>query len=196
MNPEIVNPPIIMRRFTPVTDPQTVQELEGIARKLRLAVTGVPNFIRLLAQSPATLRAYARAEAALSKGQLPSSQREEIALAVAEINGSDYCLEFHQQGGRRAGLSDDEVGFARKAAATDSKTRVMLRFVQAVVLQRGEISDDDYVAVRRAGFSEAEIIEILANVSLNIFTNYFNILARTESDCLPSREICKLLAAG
>jgi hypothetical protein len=56
----------------------------------------------------------------------------------------------------------------------------MLHFVQAVVLQRGEVSDTDFSTVKNAGFAEAEIIEILTNVILNTFTNYFNLLARTD----------------
>lgn len=171
-----------MSRLTPVIDKQCVQELEGIARKLHVAAAGVPNYLRLLAQSPAALRAYAQAEAALSKGLLTQHRREEIALAVAEINGSDYCLEIHERAGKQAGLNEEEIRCARQASAVEAKTKAMLGFVQAVVLQRGEVSDEDYLAIREAGFSEAEVIEILANVGLNIFLNYFNILARTDPD--------------
>ena len=58
----------------------------------------------------------------------------------------------------------------------------MLRFTQSMVLQRGEISDDDLGALRKAGFSDAEVIEIVANIALNVFTNYLNILSKTEVD--------------
>jgi hypothetical protein len=56
----------------------------------------------------------------------------------------------------------------------------MLRFTQAVVLQRGEVSDDDFQALRKAGFTDAQIVEIVANIALNIFSNYFNSVAKTE----------------
>jgi uncharacterized peroxidase-related enzyme len=184
---------IVMSRLTPIIDHQCVQELAGIARKLHLAAGGVPNFLRLMAQSPAALRAYAQAEVALSKGLLAQPQREEISLAVAEINGSDYCLELHTQAGKKSGLTDEDVRLARQASATEGKTKAMLCFVQAVVLQRGEVNDVDYLAIRAAGFSEAEIIEILANVGLNIFLNYFNILARTDPDHAPEPEPKRIL---
>lgn len=128
------------------------------------------------------MKAYLLAEEALGNGRLTLHQREEISLAVAEINGSNYCLATHELAGKQAGLSDEEVTLARKAWSNDAKTKAMLHFVQAVVLQRGEISDDDFSALRTAGFAEAEIIEILANVVLNIFTNYFNLLAQTDLD--------------
>jgi uncharacterized peroxidase-related enzyme len=138
-----------------------------------------------MAQSPAATMAYALAEGALAQGQLSGRQREQIALAVAEINGSKYCLLAHSATGRNAGLTAEEIQSARRAAAPDAKADRMLRFTQSMVLQRGEISDEDLGALRKAGFSDAEIIEIVANIALNIFTNYLNILSKTELD-LPS----------
>jgi len=180
-----------MWRLTPTETKQSAQELQKIARKLRLKGNGVPNFLRLLVKSPASLKAYAQAREALESGQLTPHQREEISLAVAEINGSKYCLAAHVVAGRQAGLNDEEIRFARKATALDPKAEAMLHFVQAVVLQRGEVNDDDFSSMQKAGFSEAEIIEILANVVLNIFTNYFNILAQTDLDNPPSQPVGK-----
>jgi len=79
-------------------------------------------------------------------------------------------------------LSEEEIGFARKAAANDRKAEAMLRFTQAVVLQRGRIRDTELRAVRSAGISEAELIEVMANIALNVFTNYLNIVSKTEVD--------------
>jgi len=171
-----------MWRLNPVPEEQFVRELRGIASRLHPAGNVEPHFLRLLAQSPASLTAYLRAEEALGTGRLTPHQREEISLAVAEINGSHYCVATHELAGKHVGLSDEDVSFARKAWSKDSKTQAMLHFVQAIVLQRGEISDDDFSAMRSAGFAGPEIIEILANVGLNIFTNYFNLLAQTDLD--------------
>ena len=66
---------------------------------------GIPNFLRILAKSPAAALAYMLAEGALAEGRLSGRQREQIALAVAEINGSEYCLQAHSAAGRNAGLS-------------------------------------------------------------------------------------------
>jgi len=135
-----------------------------------------------MANSPASLRAYIRAEAALVRGQLTPRQREQVALAVAEINGSSYSLSAHYDAGKSLGLTPQEMQLARNATAADPKAETMLRFTQAVVLQRGEISDDDFQALRKAGFTDAQIVEIVANIALNIFTNYFNSVAKTEVD--------------
>ena len=171
-----------MWRLTPIEAGPSDKDLQAIAEKLHPNERDIPNFLRLLAKSRAATVAYVQAEEALANGELTPYQREQIALAVAEIDGSAYCLAVHEKVAREIGLSDEEIQSARKALANNPKTQAMLHFVQAVVLQRGEVSDADFWAVRQAGFSEVEVVEILANISLNIFANYFNILAWTDLD--------------
>jgi uncharacterized peroxidase-related enzyme len=141
-----------------------------------------PRFLQLMANSPASLRAYIRADAALVRGQLTPRQRAQVALAVAEINGSSYSLSAHYDAGKSLGLTHQEMQLARNATAADPKAETMLRFTRSVVLQRGEVSDEDFQALRKAGFSDAQIVEIVANIALNIFSNYFNSVAKTEVD--------------
>ncbi len=148
----------------------------------RLGFEGIQNFLKILARSPAAALAYTLADGALAEGRLSRRQREQIALAVAEINGSKYCMLAHSAIGRQAGLTGEEIQSARRAAAPDAKADRMLRFTQSMVLQRGEISDEDLGALRKAGFSDEEMIEIVANIALNVFTNYLNILSKTELD--------------
>jgi uncharacterized peroxidase-related enzyme len=140
------------------------------------------NFLHLLANSPAALNAYQACAGALARGQLTPRQRELLALTVAEINGARYCLSAHYALARSLGLDDAEIRAARRATSADPQTRSLLRFAQAVALQRGEISDADFASLRQAEFSDALIAEIVSNVALNIFTNYFNLVARTDID--------------
>ena len=140
------------------------------------------NFLRLLANSPAALNAYVACAGALSEGQLTPRQREVLALAIAEINGARYCLSAHYALARKLGLGDDEIRAARRATSLDPQTHAMLRFAQAVALQRGELSDADFQSLRQAGFTDALITEIVSHIALNIFTNYFNAVARTNID--------------
>jgi uncharacterized peroxidase-related enzyme len=147
-----------------------------------LKLAQAPRFLQVMANSPAAFRAYVLADAALLRGRLTRRQRKQVALAVAEINGSTYSLSAHYDAGKRLGLTDHEMQLARNAVASDPKTQTMLRFTQAVVLQRGDISDEDFQALVKAGFTNAQIIEIVANIALNIFSNYFNSVVRTEVD--------------
>lgn len=140
------------------------------------------NFLHLLANSPAALDAYAACVEALSQGQLTPRHRELLALTVAEINGARYCLSAHDALARKLGLDENEIRAARRATSADRQTHAMLRFAQSVALQRGELSDADFQSLRQAGFTDALIAEIISHIALNIFTNYFNSIARTDID--------------
>jgi AhpD family alkylhydroperoxidase len=113
--------------------------------------------------------------------------REQIALAVAQENDCDYCLAAHTALGRSVGLSDEAIRDSRRGASPDSKTDAALRFARLIVEKRGRVSDEDVARVRYAGHTDAEIAEIVANVAVNIFTNYFNHVAETEVDFPPAQ---------
>ena len=140
------------------------------------------NFLRLLANSPPAFKAYLGCMDALARGQLTPRQRELLALCIAEINGARYCLSAHCDSARKIGLDAEEIDWARRATARDLPTRAMLRFAQSVTLQRGELSELDFKALRLAGLTDALIAEIITHIALNIFTNYFNRVACTDID--------------
>lgn len=147
-------------------------------------------FLRLLARSPAVREAYLTAESALAQGALTTSQREMIALTVAEINNSQYGVAVHGAAGRLAGLTEQDVELARRASAAEPRNLAMLHFARAVALQRGEVSDTDFSRLRAEGFSDAEITEIVAHVALNVFANYLNNVARTQPEAATAARIC------
>jgi uncharacterized peroxidase-related enzyme len=146
------------------------------------------NFFQLLANSPAATKAYLSWNGALAAGgQLTGRQREILALAVAEINGAKYDLEAHARASRSLGMSEQDICLARKATAPAPNDKALLQFARAVVLQRGDISDLDFEAMRRAGFTDAQITEVISAIALNIFTNYFNHVGRTPLEPPPAR---------
>lgn len=167
---------------TPIDTPALNPEARGLLDGLHFNPGEASNFLHILAKSMAAMRAYCEAENALAGGELTAGEREQIALAVAEINGSKYCLRQHAAAARKAGLSEADIRLAGRATATDARARAMLAFVLAVVLQRGEIKPDDLKALRKTGFTESEIIEVVANIAMNIFTNYLNLISKTEAD--------------
>jgi uncharacterized peroxidase-related enzyme len=153
--------------------------LEGVRKKLG----SVPNLFRLVGNSPAALEGYLGMSGALAKGALATPTHERIALAVAEINGCDYCLSAHTYlGTRLAKLDADEIAANRDGRSNDAKADAAVRFAVNVVRQRGRIAPAELQAVRDAGYSDAEIIEIVQHVALNTWTNYLNTIAATEID--------------
>ena len=146
-------------------------------------IGSVPNLFRLVANSPAALEGYLGMNGALAKGQLPAATRERIALVVAEINGCNYCLSAHTYLGKNlAKLDDAEIAANRSGASNDIKADAAVRFAAKVTQQRGKVSSADVAAVKAAGYSEAQVIEIVQHVALNTWTNYINEVAGTEID--------------
>jgi uncharacterized peroxidase-related enzyme len=171
-----------MTRIQPIDYEQATGNTKELldAVKAKLGIT--PNMMKTMAQSPAVLEAYLNFSGALGGGKLNARLREQIALISAEINGCGYCASAHTAIGKLVGLGEDAILAARKGDAADAKTAAALKFARTVVVNRGEVSDTELQAVKDAGFSDGEIGEIVANVALNIFTNYFNEIARTEID--------------
>jgi uncharacterized peroxidase-related enzyme len=142
----------------------------------------VPNVVRVLANAPAALEAYLNFDGALAGGIFDSKIREQIALAVAESNLCSYCLSAHTFIGGRVGLTEKEIADAGRAVAATAKTEAILKLARDIVVQRGEVSDADLEQARASGLTDGEIVETVANVALNIFTNYVNHVARTVVD--------------
>jgi uncharacterized peroxidase-related enzyme len=145
-------------------------------------IGSIPNLFRVTALSPAALEGYLSFSKALSRTLTPA-RREQIALAVAEVNGCDYCLSAHSYfGANFAKLSQSEIALNRTGRASDAQADAVLTFARAVALARGKVGDADLAAVRKAGVSEAEVIEIVANVAINVLTNFINNVAQTDID--------------
>lgn len=157
---------------------KTKKLLDGVQAKLGMT----PNLMKTLASAPAALEAYLSFGAALGTGGLDAKFREQIAIAVAQANSCEYCLSAHSAIGAMVGLTAEEIAASRESHADDSKRAAGLRFAQTIVVQRGEVSDAAIASVRDAGYTDGEITEIVANVAVNIFTNYFNLVAQTEVD--------------
>ncbi|WP_223478888.1 carboxymuconolactone decarboxylase family protein [Oricola indica] len=142
----------------------------------------VPNMFRLIASSPAALKGYTANNAALAKA-LDVKTRERIALAVAQVNGCDYCLSAHNYLGlNMAKISNEEIALNRMGRSGDPKADAAVRFAVTVVRDRGQVATADIEAVRKAGFSDGQIVEIIAVAAENIFTNLLNVVAGTEID--------------
>lgn len=143
----------------------------------------VPNLMKVLAHSPAGLNAYLGFSAATAGGTLDSADRERIAIAVAEANGCEYCLSAHTYLGKNvARLPAEELDAARDARSADPRSQALLDFTLAVVAHRGQVDDAALQAFTAAGFGPDAAIEVVANVALNVFTNYVNNVARTTVD--------------
>lgn len=149
--------------------------IAGTLDEIQKAFGATPNMFRAVANSPAALRALWGYFGALGGGSLDPLLGEKVAVAVANSNDCGYCLAAHTALGRKAGASAAEMSAAQTGISDDRRTAAALAFALRLVESRGQVSEADVQAVREAGFDDGQIVELLAHVCLNLFTNYVNV---------------------
>jgi uncharacterized peroxidase-related enzyme len=155
----------------------------------------VPNMVRTMGNSYAVLNGYLAFSGALGESEVGAKLGEQIALAVAETNQCEYCLSAHTLiGGDLLGIDESTISASRTGNTGNAKVNAALAFAQTLVNKKGLVNDDDVAVVRKAGYTDAGIAEIIAHTALNTFTNYFNNVANTVID-FPRVSVLKANAA-
>lgn len=160
--------PLVTGAEVPAASRATLDAIHG-------AFGATPHMFRAVANSPAALGALWGFFGALGGGTLPAKLGEQIAVAVADRNACEYCLAAHTALGRKAGATPAEMSAAQAGESADPATAAALRFALQLVEQRGQVEDADVAALRAAGYDDGQVVEILAHVALNLFTNYVNV---------------------
>lgn len=159
----------------PAVNPDTATgELKTIYDGMKKSIGKVPNIFKHMGNAPNVLQSFLALSQSLNNTSLSPKLREQIALVVGQENKCGYCLSAHSAIGKGAGLSDDDIQKARNGESGDSKTRAILHFAKAVVDKRGHVNDADVEALKHAGVSDTELVEIILAIQVNMFTNYFN----------------------
>lgn len=174
---------------TPATIADAPEASQPQLQAVEQLLGSVPNLFRLVSNSPAALEGYLGLNGALGKGSLDAQTRERIALAVANYNGCSYCNAAHTYLGKNlAKLDDAEIAANRAGRSNDAKASAAVSFAITVVKARGQVDAADVEAVKAAGYSDAELVEIVGHVALNVLTNYVNEVFGTEVD-FPAAEL-------
>ncbi len=171
-----------MTRLTQLTDEAAAPAAQELFAAIKSKVGMVPNLYRVLANEPAALAANLGINEALGNGSFDAKTREAIALVSAGANNCDYCASAHTAISKSLKVDQAEISARLHGASSDPKLDVILKFAKAVIDKRGFVSDDELAAARNGGLNEGEVVETIANVVANIFTNYVNHVAETEID--------------
>lgn len=155
---------------------------EALLHQVKKSLGIIPNMTKTMANSPSALKAYLQLAGAVAGGVLGPNTRERIALAMAQVNGCDYCLSAHSLLGPGAGLSAEDILDARKANASDPKNDAILKFVVATIRNQGATVEGQISDLRAAGVTNEEIGEVVAVIALNTLTNFFNQVADVDID--------------
>ena len=171
-----------MSRFKTISPESATGKAQELLEVVNANLGMVPNMMRAMANAPAVLDGYLNLSGSLGKGTLSAKTREQLALAIGQANQCDYCVAAHSAIGKTAGLTAEQIRDSRLGTAVDSKVDALIRFARKVVDTRGRVTDGDIEDVHEAGFDDGAVAEVVAQVALNIFTNYFNQVAGTDLD--------------
>ncbi|QQN62227.1 carboxymuconolactone decarboxylase family protein [Bradyrhizobium diazoefficiens] len=152
--------------------------------QIKKAIGSVPNtFAAIAAHGPAALKAILAADTVLAAGSLSKRDQETIKLIISEVAGCDYCVAAHSLLGKLAGLKPDELKNIRERRVTgDEKRDALIRFVRKLAQSSGTVSDEEFAAIKAAGYSNAQLVEISLAFATTVFTNVFNRINDTEID--------------
>jgi uncharacterized peroxidase-related enzyme len=175
-----------MARLTQITDHHANPQATALFTAIKGKVGMVPNLYRVAANQPAVLNGMLGLNEALAAGSFDARTREAIALAVAGANGCDYCASAHAAISAGLKVAPATIEAHLQGRSDDPRTASILKLATAIISSAGKVADTDLASARKAGLTEADIVETVGQVVANIFTNYLNHVADTDID-FPSR---------
>jgi uncharacterized peroxidase-related enzyme len=173
-----------MSRLSAIKPEAATGAAAEIFAKIRKAVGKVPNaYATIGTHSPEALGALLNVEGVIAAGSLSKQDTEAIKLAVSEVAGCDYCLAAHTLAGKFAGLAPETMKAVREGEASgDAKRDALVHFVRTLVQTHGTLPEAEVGAIREAGYTERQIVEIALTVASITFTNLVNRINDTTLD--------------
>ncbi|WP_166294026.1 carboxymuconolactone decarboxylase family protein [Bradyrhizobium sp. 2S1] len=155
-----------------------------IYAQIKKAIGSVPNtYAAIAAHGPAALKAILAADAVLAGSSLPKRDQEVIKLVISAAGGCDYCVAAHSHLARLAGVKADALKQIRDGEPSgDAKRDALVNFVRKLAQSSGTVSAEDFAAIRAAGYSDAQLVEISLAFATTVFTNVFNRINDTDID--------------
>jgi uncharacterized peroxidase-related enzyme len=152
--------------------------------QIKKAIGSVPNtFAAIAAHGPAALKSVLAADTVLASGTLTKRDQEVIKLVVSGAAGCDYCVAAHSYLAKLAGVKPDALKQIRDSQPTgDAKRDALVGFVRKLAQSSGTVNDEDFAAIKAAGYSDAQLVEISLAFATTVFTNVFNRINDTEID--------------
>ena len=171
-----------MARVPLISLAQASGDTQAVLHRIQQLFGTVPAMFQATANSEAALKHMWAGFGALAGGKLPPKLKEQLAVAIADRNECEYCLAAHTALALKAGATTQEIVDAQAGRSSDPQTAATLGFALKIVEQRANVRDEDFEQLRRAGYDDETIVEMLAHVALNLFTNYVNVALRVPVD--------------
>lgn len=143
----------------------------------------IPNMMAVLAESPPALEAYRGIQAAFGKSSFSPAEQMFTTLVVSVTNACTYCVPVYSMFAVKTGVPEPIVDAARNGGPIDDQRYAVLRdFTAAVVGNRGHVSDDEIAVFLSAGFTRAQVLEVIVASAFKLISNYTNHIADIPLD--------------
>lgn len=146
----------------------------------------IPNLFKGLANSPQALEAYLTLDKLIGEGSLSPAEQQLVRMVTSVRNECTYCVAAHTMGLKGAGLSDSQILEVRRGRSDDAKLQALIDFTLKVMDTKGFVSDEDLAAVRAAGYTDANIADVMVVITQKTLSNYFNHVHDTVLDLPPA----------
>ena len=176
------------RTFTVPTRAEVSANNQGIFDNLQKGLGFVPNLYAYFSKSETALGDYLAFQN--RKSTLRAKEREVINLVTSQINGCRYCQSAHTVLGKMNGFTDEQVLEIRKGSAPfDSKLDALVKFTASTVENRGRATEESKEAFFEAGYTEANLVDVVIVIGDKIISNYIHNLTGFEIDFPVAEEI-------
>ena len=170
-----------MERFQVPTKEEVSANNQAIFNNLEKAIGFVPNLYAYYAKNETALGDYLTLQN--RKSSLKAKEKEVINLVVSQFNGCNYCLSAHTQIGKMNGFTEDQILEIRTATASfDGKLDALAKFVRATVENNGRASEAVKEQFFAAGYTEANLIDVVIVIGDKTISNLIHNLADFEID--------------
>ncbi len=143
----------------------------------------IPNLLGEMAEAPSLLKAYLTVGEALEASSLTAQEQQVVILTVSYLNECSYCMTAHSAVAKTVGLPDDEIDALREGQPmSDAKLEALRAFTGILVEKRGWASDEDIAAFFTAGYTRAQVLEVILGIAFKTMSNFTNHVADTPID--------------
>lgn len=170
-----------MSLFTQHTDATASQGAAEVLGKVKERYGFIPNLAATIAESPLTLNTVLNLSDAFDKTSFTEIERQVILITISVVNGCDYCKTVHTALGRKAGIDDRTVeALLALAPLPAARLNALRDFTRAMVEERGRLQEEQVLHFLNAGYTKAQVFEVVMGVALKTLTNYSNHLTGTR----------------
>ncbi|MEM9252484.1 MAG: carboxymuconolactone decarboxylase family protein [Planctomycetota bacterium] len=172
-----------MPPFTVHTEASAPAGSKPIIGQVEARFGRLPNLMATLAESPAAIEAYFTLMGIYEKSDLAPTEKQVVLMTNNRLNNCTYCMAAHSAVSKSQGVSDDVIAALRSGATLeDAKLEALRTFTERVFETRGDVSESDIDAFLSAGYTKANILEVVLGTALKVLSNYSNKFTQTPVD--------------